>query len=94
MSSVVIASGDYQVCPPRVVRGSVRHAAIASSPNHTVRLLHWRRLASYESQFVIWRRGFGKRWPRSALALNGMRRRPGNKEGGSPYPSPLRVEKT
>jgi len=41
-----MASGEYQGCPPRVVRGSAAHAAIASSVNHTVKLPRWRRLAS------------------------------------------------
>ena len=30
--------GEYQGCPPRVVRGSARQAAIASSVNQTVKL--------------------------------------------------------
>ena len=38
--------GQYQGCPPRVVRGSAAQAAIASSGNHTVRLPRKRRLAS------------------------------------------------
>jgi hypothetical protein len=29
---------EYQGCPPRVVRGSTRQAAIASSVNQTVKL--------------------------------------------------------
>ena len=33
-----MASGEYQGCPPRVVRGSAAQAAIASSVNHTVGL--------------------------------------------------------
>ena len=38
VSAVMIASGEYQGCPPRVVRGSARQAAIASSLNQTVKL--------------------------------------------------------
>ena len=38
VSAVRIARGEYQGCPPRVVRGSARQAAIASSVNQTVRL--------------------------------------------------------
>jgi hypothetical protein len=41
-----MASAEYQGCPPRVVRGSVVQAAIASSVNQTVKLPRWRRLAS------------------------------------------------
>jgi len=41
-----MASGEYQDCPPRVVRGSAAHLEIASSVSHTVRLPRWRRLAS------------------------------------------------
>jgi len=33
-----MATGEYRDCPPRVVRGSAAHAAIASSVNHTVKL--------------------------------------------------------
>ena len=33
--AVRIASGEFQACPPRVVRGAARQAAIASSLNHT-----------------------------------------------------------
>ena len=42
-----IARGEYQRCPPPVVRGSARHASTASSVNQTVRLQRRRRLASY-----------------------------------------------
>ena len=38
VSAVRIARGEYQGCPPRVVRGSARQAAIASSVNQTVKL--------------------------------------------------------
>jgi len=33
-----MARGEYQRCPPWVVRGSAAQAATASSVNHTVRL--------------------------------------------------------
>ena len=46
VSAVVIASVEVRPCPPRVVRGSARHAAIAASVNHTVRLPRFRRAAS------------------------------------------------
>ncbi len=38
VSAVRIARGEYQGCPPRVVRGAARQAAIVSSVNQTVRL--------------------------------------------------------
>ena len=38
VSAVKIARGEYQRCPPRVVRGSAFQAATASSVNHTVKL--------------------------------------------------------
>src|SRR3954451_23391622 len=37
VSAVRIASGEYQAWPPRVVRGSARQAAIASSLNQIVK---------------------------------------------------------
>ena len=46
VSAVRMASGEYQGCPPRVVRGAAAQAAIASSVNQTVKLPRWRRLAS------------------------------------------------
>src|SRR6476661_4373270 len=52
VSAVRIARGEYQGCPPRVVRGAARHPSIAASENHTVRLPRWRRLASYSRQFI------------------------------------------
>jgi hypothetical protein len=70
--AVRIASGEYQACPPRVVRGAARQAAIASSLNHTVRLPRWRKPASYAAQFVTLRFCFGMWWRRTALALNGI----------------------
>src|ERR1700693_3430519 len=72
VSAVRIASGEYQACPPRVVRGAARQAAIASSLNHTVKLPRCRKLASYAAQFVTLRFCFGMWWRRAALALNGM----------------------
>jgi hypothetical protein len=57
--------------PPRVVRGSARQVAIASSENQTVRLPRSRRAASYSAQFVTLCRCFGIRRRRSWLALNG-----------------------
>ena len=53
-----IARGEYQGCPPRVVRGSARQAAIASSVNQTVKLPRWRKLASYSAQLVTALIGF------------------------------------
>ncbi|WP_424140735.1 hypothetical protein [Roseomonas chloroacetimidivorans] len=47
-----IAKAKYEGCPPRVVRGSACHAAIAASENHTVRLLRARKGASCAAQFV------------------------------------------
>ncbi len=41
-----MARGEYQGCPPGVMRGSAAQAAIASSVNQTVKLRRWRRLAS------------------------------------------------
>ena len=38
VSAVRIARGEYQGCPPGVVRGSARQPAIASAVNQTVRL--------------------------------------------------------
>jgi hypothetical protein len=46
VSAVKIASGEYQACPPGVVRGAACQPAIASSLNHRVRLPRWRKLAS------------------------------------------------
>jgi hypothetical protein len=52
VSAVVIARGEYQGCPPRVVRGAARQAAMASSLNQTVKLPRCRKLASYSAQLV------------------------------------------
>src|SRR3954469_19531669 len=58
-------------CPPRVVRGSARQAAIASGVNQTVKLPRARRPASYSAQLATRCRCFGM-WRRQAtLALNG-----------------------
>ena len=59
VSAVRIARGEYQGCPPGVVRGSARQAAIAASLNQTVRLPRWRRAASYAPQLVTRRRCLG-----------------------------------
>jgi hypothetical protein len=48
-----------QGCPPRVVRGSARQAAIAASVNQIVRLPRARRAASYSAQLVTRCRCFG-----------------------------------
>src|SRR3954452_21079234 len=58
-------------CPPRVVRGSARQAAIASGVNQTVRLPRARRAASYAAQFVTLCCCFGMWRRQAALALNG-----------------------
>ena len=50
--AVRTARGEWICCPPRIVHGSVVHAAIASSVNQTVRLPRWDKLASYAGQFV------------------------------------------
>ena len=46
VKAVRMARAEYQGCPPRVVRGSAAHAAIAASVNQIVKLPRWRRLAS------------------------------------------------
>src|SRR3954467_5563809 len=58
-------------CPPRVVRGSARQAAIASGVNQIVRLPRARRAASYSAQLVTRCRCFGMWRRHAALALNG-----------------------
>src|SRR5208337_5531147 len=70
--AVRIANGEYQGCPPRVVRGAACQAAIASSVNQTVKLPRWRKPASYAAQLVTLRFCLGIWWRRAALALNGM----------------------
>ena len=85
VSAVRIARGEYQGCPPRVVRGSARQAATASSVNQTVRLPRWRRAASYAAQLVTRCRCLGMRWRRAALALNGTAGVRGSWEGPLPY---------
>src|SRR3954454_23523421 len=87
VSAVRIASGEYQGWPPRVVRGSARQAATASSVNQTVRLPRWRRAASYAAQLVTRCRCLGMRWRRAALALNGTAGVRGSWEGPAPYPT-------
>ena len=46
VSATVMASVEYRGWPPRVVRGSAFHAAIAASVNQIVRLPRCRRAAS------------------------------------------------
>src|SRR3954466_4536787 len=87
VSAVRIASGEYQGWPPRVVRGSARQAATASSVNQTVRLPRWRRAASYAAQLVTRCRCLGMRWRRAALALNGTAEVRGSWKGPAPYPT-------
>ena len=69
VNAVRIARGEYQGCPPRVVRGAARQAAIASSVNQTVRLPRCRKPASYSAQLVTRCRCLGMRWRRAALIL-------------------------
>ena len=59
VSAVVIARGEKWGCPPGVVRGSARHAAMAASVNQTVRLPRRRNAASYSGWFVTRYRGLG-----------------------------------
>src|SRR5271165_3671348 len=84
--AVRIANGEYQGCPPRVVRGAACQAAIASSVNQTVKLPRWRKLASYAAQFVTLRFCLGIWWRRAALALNGMAGS-GSEQGMPPIPT-------
>ena len=83
--AVRIANGEYQGCPPRVVRGAACQAAIASSVNQTVKLPRWRKLASYAAQLVTLRFCLGIWWRRAALALNGMAGS-GSEQGVHPIP--------
>src|SRR4051794_23369980 len=83
--AVRIASGEYQGWPPRVVRGSARQAATASSVNQTVRLPRCSRAASYSAQLVTRCRCLGMRWRRAALALNGTAEVRGSWEGPPRY---------
>ncbi len=46
VSDVWIAKGEYQGCPPAVVRGEALHATTAFSVSQTVKLPRWRRAAS------------------------------------------------
>jgi hypothetical protein len=59
VGAVPIAKAEQYGWPPGVVRGSARHAAIASSVNQTVKLPRRRDAASYSGQFVTRWRGFG-----------------------------------
>ncbi len=79
VSAVKIAKGEYQGCPPGVVRGSARQPSTASPVNQTVRLPRWRKLASYSpqlqssapSEFMTLCLCFGMWWRRSWFSLNG-----------------------
>src|ERR1700733_3872190 len=57
VSAVRIANGEYQACPPGVVRGAVCQTAIASSVNQTVKLPHlamlYRQQAKPDVDFAI-----------------------------------------
>ena len=55
VSAVKIAKGEYQGCPPAVVRGSAFQAATASLENQIVKLPRWRRAASYAAALVTLR---------------------------------------
>ena len=46
VSAVRMAKGEYQDCPPAVVRGEALHATTAFSVSQTVKLPRWRRAAS------------------------------------------------
>jgi hypothetical protein len=71
VSAVRIATGEYQGCPPAVIRGSAFHAATASSVNQTVKLPRWRKAASYAAEFVSLCFCFGIWWRWSWFSLNG-----------------------
>src|SRR3954468_6390440 len=90
VSAVRIARGEYQGCPPGVVRGAARHPSIASSENQTVKLPRWRRLASYSRQFITFRVCFGMWWRRSWFNLNGKAGIRRSEEGQSSYGGPVR----
>src|SRR3954451_9161350 len=90
VNAVRIAKGEYQGCPPRVVRGAARHPSMASSENHTVRLPRWRRLASYSRQFITFRFCLGIWWRRSWFSLNGKMGIRRSQEGQSSYVGPAR----
>src|SRR3954468_16734850 len=90
VNAVRIAQGEYQGCPPRVVRGAARHPSMASSENHTVRLPRWRRLASYSRQFITFRFCLGIWWRRSWFSLNGKMGIRESEEEQSSYVGPAR----
>src|SRR3954451_20279792 len=90
VNAVRIAKGEYQGCPPRVVRGAARHPSMASSENHTVRLPRWRRLASYSRQFITFRFCLGIWWRRSWFSLNGKMGILESEEEQSSYVGPAR----
>ena len=70
VSAVRTARGDYQGCPPRIVRGSARQAAIASSVTQTVKPPRWRKAASCAAEWVTLRLCFGMWRRRSWFSLN------------------------
>ncbi len=55
VSAARIARGEYQGCPPGVVRGAARHPSIAYTKSHTAKLPRWRRLASHSRQLITLR---------------------------------------
>ena len=87
MSAVRIARGEYQGYPPGVVRGSARHASMASSVNQTVRLPRCRKLASYSCQFMTLCFCLGMWWRRFWFSLNGKMDIRG--QGGASYSGPV-----
>ena len=86
MSAVRIAKDEYQGWPPGVVRGSARHASMASSVNQTVKLPRWRKLASYARQFLTLCFCLGMWWRRFWFSLNGKMGIRG--QGGTSYAEP------
>src|SRR4051812_23015519 len=87
--AVVIARGEYQGCPPRVVRGAARHPSITAALNHTVRLPRWRKLASYSRQFVTLCFCLGMWCRRSWFSLNGKVGIRGSERRRSSYRGPI-----
>ena len=79
----------WEGCPPRVVRGAVTQAAIASGVNQTVKLPRARRPASYAAQLVTRCRCFGMWRRQAALALNGTAGVQASEKGPSSYTAQL-----
>jgi hypothetical protein len=67
-------------------RGAAFQAAMASSVNHTVRLLRCRSASLYSDQLVT--RRFGRGWRRAALALCGMKATSKRQERSPSYAIP------